>query len=196
MRASLYRLGMALFDEPRRENHEAVRSLMWRVIYRSPVDARWVKPLLEIADAHERESRLHQEFQRLFVSPHIVARPYGSHWLEPENEPMGRTTLELSKLMRRHGFTLDHRPGMLPDHLVAELEFMAHLIDAGRTNNTRGAQQHLLHDHLGAWLPDFTQALLTCQPSRFYRMAAHYLTDVIARDLRTIESPRPHPVAA
>jgi TorA maturation chaperone TorD len=189
-------LGAALFDEPRPEKHEAVRALMWRVIYRSPVDARWVKPLLEIADAHETESKLLHEYLRLFGHSDAVARPYGSYWLEPGQAPIGRTTLEVSKLMRRYGVSLDHHPGMLPDHLVAELECMAHLIERDRLDHTRSAQQKMIVEHLGLWVPRFAGELRACAPSRFYRMATHYLNEVIAWDARDLKGSTRRPIAA
>jgi len=195
MRSSLYLLGAALFDEPRPESKQALHALLWRVIYRSPVEARWVRPLLEIADAHERQDRLQREYARLFKQPEVAARPYGSYWLEAEREPMGRTTGEVDKLMRRHGMGMERHPGMLPDHLVAEMELMAHLIDRERVEHTLSAEQHLVHNHLSVWVPQFTGALRSCAPSRFYRMAAHYVEDVIRWDVRRL-APDRRPIAA
>lgn len=184
MRANLYLLGAALFEAPRRENHEALRALMWRVIYRSPPEAHWVPPLLEIADAHEREERLQKDYARLFepAAGKGGAIPYGSYWLEPEGEPMGRTTLEISKLMGRYGVGLEGHAGMLPDHIVAELELMANLAARERAENTRDAQEHLLLEHLAVWVPRFLGALRESHPPRFYRMAGRYLEAVLAWD--------------
>jgi TorA maturation chaperone TorD len=197
MRANLYLLGAALFEAPRRENHEALRALMWRVIYRSPPDADWVPPLLEIADAHEREESLQRDYLRLFDASGAQpgAAPYGSFWLEPAHEPMGRTTMDVSKLMSRYGMGLDRHAGMLPDHLVAELELMANLAARERTENTRDAQEHLMLDHLGVWVPRFLTALRDSYPPRFYRMAAHYLEAIIAWDSRRLGRAR-DPIAA
>jgi len=198
MRAHLYMLGAALFDTPRVENHEAVRALMWRVIYRSPVDARWVAPLLEIADAHQDIEELRAEHARLFVlgQPRVLAQPYGSYWLEGEQTLMGHSTSEVAALMRRHGLDVDRHSGLLPDHLVAELEFMAYLADREPLEATRATQAILLHDHLALWVPRFTSALRASEPPVYYRMAAHFLREVIARDCRRIPSPRRTPVAA
>lgn len=190
MRAHLYMLGAALFDEPRPEHHDALRALMWRVIYRSPVDARWVPPLLEIADAHEDATDLRSEHTRLFVLGQAqVAQPYGSFWLEAEQTLMGRTTAEVSALMRRHGVDVDRRSGLLPDHLISELEFMAYLADHEPLESTLATQGTLLHEHLAVWVPRFTAALRTCEPSLFYRMSAHFLREVIAWDCRRVPVP-------
>lgn len=198
MRAHLYMLGAALFDVPRAETQDAVRALMWRVIYRSPVDARWVPPLLEIADMHEDIAELQTEYSRLFVlgKPKVTAQPYGSYWLETEQTLMGRTTTEVSALLRRHGVDVDRRSGLLPDHLVTELEFMAYLADHNGFESTLATQAILLHNHLGVWVPRFTAALRTCEPALYYRMAAHFLREVIAWDCGRIPAPDRTPIAA
>lgn len=191
MRAHLYMLGAALFDEPRQEHQDALRALMWRVIYRSPVDARWVAPLLEIADAHDDVDELRSEYSRLFVlgEPKVAAQPYGSYWLEDEQLLMGRTTVEVGALMRRHGVDVDRRSGLLPDHLVSELEFMAYLADHNALESTLATQSVLLHKHLAVWVPRFVRALRASEPPLFYRMAAHFLREVIAWDCRRVPAP-------
>lgn len=191
MRAHLYMLGAALFDEPRPEHHDALRALMWRVIYRSPVDARWVPPLLEIADTHEHADELRAEYARLFIlgKPKVLAQPYGSYWLENEQTLMSRSTAEVRTLMRHHGVDVDRRSGLLPDHLVSELEFMAYLADHHALESTLTTQATLLHEHLAVWVPRFAAALRACEPPLFYRMAAHFLREVIAWDCRRVPAP-------
>lgn len=196
MRAHLYLLGAALFDTPRQENHEAVRALMWRVIYRSPVDARWVAPLLEIADAHQDIEALRSEHTRLFAPGQPSVQPYGSYWLEGEQSRTGRSAIEVSALMRRHGLDAERHAGLPSDHLVTELEFMAYLADREPLEPTRATQAVLLHDHLALWVPRFTSALRASEPPLYYRMAAHFLREVIARDGRRIPAPRRTAIAA
>jgi TorA maturation chaperone TorD len=199
MRASLYLLAATLFDEPRLDRRDDSRALLSRVIYRSPIESRWVPPLLEISDAHEHEERLRREHARLFVlaQPRVVAQPYGSFWLEPDRRLMGDTTIAMAQLMRRHSLAIDEHTGLLPDHLVSELEFMAYLAHREAAEDTRESQAILLGEHLGIWVPQFLAALHTCQPRRHYRMAAHYLNEVITWDLRRLAiSSAPHPMAA
>jgi TorA maturation chaperone TorD len=195
MRSSLYLLAAVLFDEPRAELRDARRSLIARVAYRSPNQARWVAPLLEISDARLNEEQLRIEYARLFVlaQPRVVAQPYGSCWLEPDRQLMGNTTIEVRNMMREHGLAPDAHSGLLPDHIVCELEFMAWLAEQEDTQDT---QEVLLQRHLGIWVPRFLDALDTCEPPRFYRMAARYLREVLAWDRIQLNTSRRSPVAA
>ena len=196
MRSSIYLLAAVLFDEPCPELRDTRSRLIARTAYRSPNDARWVQPLLEISDTCKDEDELRSEYARLFLlaTPGVVAQPYGSYWLEPEHQLMGNTTVEVAHLMRQHGLAPDARSGLLPDHIVCELEFMAYLAEQ---ENTQTTQEILLQRHLGVWVPRFLEALDSCQPPRFYRMAARYLREVIDWDQRRMtKSPTRASVAA
>jgi TorA maturation chaperone TorD len=74
---------------------------------------------------------------------------------------------------------------------------MAFLATQPPNESAHAAQQILLQRHVGAWVPLFLDALRASEPPRHYRMAAHYLQEIIAWDRRRWGiSPLRHAVAA
>jgi TorA maturation chaperone TorD len=68
------------------------------------------------------------EFARLFVGPfHVIAPPYGSYYLE-NGRLMGESTVQVSEFYDFAGLTIKDSFKDLPDHVVAELEFLIYLI--------------------------------------------------------------------
>ncbi len=78
-----------------------------------------------------------------------------------------------------------------PDHLVAELEFLALLLtreagalDAGKSPESyRLAQLEFLERHLGVWLGKFDEKVQARARERFYRAASSLLKDMVERHL-------------
>ncbi len=81
------------------------------------------------AASKTNEENLRVEFARLFIGPFTLpAPPYGSVYLEPAGRVMGDTTLEVITWYRHEGLTIDEDFKELPDHIVAELEFVCYLL--------------------------------------------------------------------
>jgi TorA maturation chaperone TorD len=135
--------------------------------------------------AEEPESLL-LDYTRLFLGPaHIVAKPYGSAWLEGENTLMGNSTMAVQELYHEGGFEIDEEFRELPDHIAAELEFLYLLIyreNEGHRNGSAEAlkavalKKRFLDEHLGLWIGPFTAAVKAGARSSFYRELAG-LTD-------------------
>ena len=150
-------------------------------------------------DLAERARRLAEEFSadgpdtllldyaRLFLGPsQIIAKPYGSAWLEGEKTVMGDSTMAVLGLYHEGGFEVDDDFRELPDHIAAELEFLYLLIY--RENHAHRASEpespasvaalrtRFLNEHLGSWIAPFTAAVKAGARSDFYRELAE-LTD-------------------
>lgn len=143
----------------------------------------------EFASA-EPESLL-LDYTRLFLGPsHILARPYGSVWLEGEKSLMQDSTMAVQELYQEGGFDMDAEFRELPDHIAAELEFLYLLIY--RENEARrnadpealiaitGLRERFLSEHLGSWIGSFAAAVKAGAQSGFYRELAG-LTDRFVR---------------
>lgn len=126
---------------------------------------------------------LRLDYSRLFLGPfEILAKPYGSVWLEGEKVVMGESTMALLELYRSAGFDLDEDFRELPDHIAAELEFLYllnfQINEARRAGDDAGAAQAvawrriLLRDHLGRWIVPFAAALRAGAQTPFYRHLA------------------------
>ena len=127
------------------------------------------------------------DYTRLFLGPaDIVAKPYGSVWLDGEKTLMRDSTMAVQELYREGGFEIDEDFRELPDHIAAELEFLYLLIyrenEARRNDNPEGLtamaglRKRFLDEHLGSWVGPFTAAVKAGAQSGFYRELAE-LTD-------------------
>jgi TorA maturation chaperone TorD len=136
--------------------------------------------------AEEPESLL-VDYTRLFLGPaHIVAKPYGSVWLEGENTLMRNSTMAVQELYHEGGFEIDEDFRELPDHVAAELEFLYLLIYRENEGHRNGEPEALkaatslrkrfLDEQLGLWIGAFTAAVKVGAQSGFYRELAE-LTD-------------------
>src|SRR3990170_7064092 len=69
------------------------------------------------------------DYTRLFLAPsHIIAKPYGSVWLDGEETLMQDSTMAVQELYQEGGFEINEDFRELPDHIAAELEFLYLLI--------------------------------------------------------------------
>lgn len=127
------------------------------------------------------------DYTRLFLGPnHIIAKPYGSAWLEGEQTLMQDSTMAVEELYEEGGFEIAEDFRELPDHIAAELEFLYLLIyrenearrngDSQALTATAGLRTRFLGEHLGCWVGSFTAAVRAGAQSGFYRELAE-LTD-------------------
>ncbi len=145
----------------------------------------------KLAEAFARpEEGLEADYAYLFVGPgRPVARPYES--THREHRMMGDCTLAVRSLYAEEG--LAPEPGLLPDHVAMELEFMAHLArkegDAREAGDGEGVlaclrqQESFLQEHLGRWVPSFCQEVLVSEAPPFYADLAQRTWDQVAEDL-------------
>lgn len=123
------------------------------------------------------------DYTRLFLGPtDILAKPYGSVWLDAEKTLMGDSTLAVLDLYREADFEMDDEFKELPDHIAVELEFLYQLIfrenaarqtgDAAQLAATLNLQQRFITQHLGEWVGRFTSAVRMGAHCEFYRTLA------------------------
>ena len=130
--------------------------------------------------AAEGPDRLLLDYTRLFLGPtQIIAKPYGSVWLEESSTVMGESTMAVQELYREGGFDIAEDFRELPDHVAAELEFLYLLIhrenDAHRNGKTETLEEvhalrrRLLDGHLGRWISPFSAAVRAGAQCGYYR---------------------------
>lgn len=147
--------------------------------------------VLDQAFAAETKEELLLDYSRLFLGPfEILAKPYGSVWLEGEKIIMGESTMAVAALYQTAGFALADEFREAPDHVAAELEFLYLLIfrenEARRSADMEGLQQILrlkkkfLEHHLGQWIRPFAEAIQHGAQTGFYHRLA-LLTDAFVQ---------------
>lgn len=131
------------------------------------------------------------DYTRLFLGPiDILAKPYGSVWLDQETTLMNDSTQALLELHKEAGFQMDEEFKELPDHIAAELEFLYLLRfrenealragDAARFEQASDLKQRFLGRHLGRWIGPFAAAMRGNAQTGFYRTLAD-LTERVVR---------------
>lgn len=132
-----------------------------------------------------------REYQRLFVGlSRPAVYPYESCYREPDGQLAGPWMAQVAALYANEGLT---PTGLLPDHIVAELAFMAHLTACQAEAETRGdeasaqgyreKQVAFLRDHLVRWVPTFCEQVLAHTDDPFYTAAARLLQDVLTAEV-------------
>jgi len=138
-------------------------------------------------------SGLQVEYTRLFIGPfHLPAPPYESlYWVESQGMVMGEPTLAVRAMYRGEGLDLSGSVHDLPDHIIAELEFMSYLAGQEALRWEREPegvrsclmkQDAFLSAHLAKWTPLFTRAVVRETNEEFYRLLARLLAGFIPLD--------------
>ena len=123
------------------------------------------------------------DYTRLFIGPmNMLAKPYGSYWLEEEKTLMGESTMAVQALYHEAEFEMDEEFKELPDHIAAEMEFLYLLLfrenearstqDAAKLSEALEFQRRFLNANLAAWIGKFCAAVRSSAQCRFYRELA------------------------
>ncbi len=142
-----------------------------------------------IGDPYE----LQVEYARLFIGPsHLPAPPYESVYMsDSRGFLMGEAAQEVKKLYLQEGLALSPSISDLPDHLLAELEFMSYLSEreaSAWANETGKVEQYLrkqdtfLSDHLTKWLPPFAQGIRGASRQEFYCTLSELTVSLVGSD--------------
>ncbi|MBI4362784.1 MAG: molecular chaperone TorD family protein [Euryarchaeota archaeon] len=134
---------------------------------------------------------LAQDYNRLFYGPgRLLAPPYES--IYRENRVMGETTMAVARCYAEAGVSASEEFRNLPDHVAAELEFMACLCAAeeealknGGEESATGAlrrQHRFLAGHLCRWLPLFAARIASAPGSGIYRELAGLAAEFVEAD--------------
>lgn len=133
------------------------------------------------------------EYHRLFVGPEsLPAPPYESVYREGWRV-MGESTLDVQRQYEEAGYALDPARHDPPDHVTAELAFLALLAEAEaaawETGDLHAVLSWLrrarafLDEHLARWVPVFCDRVQASTMSPFYWSLAGLLRDVVRLDL-------------
>lgn len=138
------------------------------------------------------------DHSRLFIGPYqLLAPPYGSTYLENDRTVMGNSTVNVMDMYNETG--LDISDGFLevPDHIIAELEFMYYLIfkelqaisdsNFESTMNYMEKQRDFLETHLGVWISGFSEKIEQNAETKFYKNLAKAIRDFVRNDLKYLE---------
>ncbi|MCQ9207009.1 MAG: molecular chaperone TorD family protein [Omnitrophica bacterium] len=124
-----------------------------------------IDPLSDIRDLSlERQKEvLEVEYARLFLVPPVAARLRESLRAPGEGKLWGESTVRVNRIYEKFGFKLDKDFKDTPDHLSAELSFLAELskleseyASGGLKEARKGVmnvKKYFLNNHILAWFP-------------------------------------------
>lgn len=195
-RADVYRLLSACFYQPEEAflEEEVFGQLKTSMSKASP---QFIVETVALEDAFKSVSLedLQLDYSRLFLGPfEILARPYGSIYLDGEKIVMGDSTVRAQELYREGSFDIAEDFCEVPDHVAVELEFL-YLITFNMAQNPEGEEKKrllllkrmFLSEHLGAWMSPFADAVRKGAGTEFYRQLAGVVENVVMEDLKELE---------
>ena len=132
----------------------------------------------------QQAETLSVEYARLFLAPGRLAPPYESLQLG-ESKLWGKSTIEVNKIYKKFGFVLDGKFKDTPDHLSAELSFLAQLTQLEGKYLTRElTEEHkgvlevkkfFFKDHILKWFSRFKDEVNQNAELSYYREIVNLL---------------------
>jgi TorA maturation chaperone TorD len=133
------------------------------------------------------------DYADIYLTYGLRASPNESVWLDEDNLAMQAPMFEVRELYRRHGLQVPDWRRRADDHLVHELQFLAHLLDP-ESGDTLGEAAAFLDEHLLLWLPDFSARVAQRCATPFYAgvaaVTAAYLDELRELLERVLGQPR------
>ncbi len=179
--ADVYRLLSACFYQPEKMFlEEDLFGQLETALGLCAPQSKGVGTLLGTSFREDTLENLLLDYTRLFLGPYgILAKPYGSCYLEGEKVVMGDSTMNAKACYQQVGFEPAEDFLEMPDHVAVELEFL-YLVsfrkaEALATGNQKAASEFesvrrtFLQNHLGRWAVDFSSKVTEGATSNFYR---------------------------
>lgn len=195
-RADVYRLLSACFYQPEEAflEEEVFGQLKASMAKVSPQSVPATVALQAAFKEHSLES-LKLDYSRLFLGPfEILAKPYGSVYLDGEKIVMGDSTVKVQAMYREGGFEIAEDFREMPDHVAVELEFLYlitfHIAEASekaKRNDLIRLKKTFLKEHLGNWVGPFAEVVRKGARTDFYLQVADLTEQIVTEDLRELE---------
>ena len=136
----------------------------------------------------QQAETLSVEYARLFLAPQSLASPYESLQLG-EGRLWGKSTVEVSQIYNKFGFALDEIFKDTPDHLSAELSFLAQLtqlegiyLTSELTEEYEGVlevKKYFLNNHLFKWFSRFKDEVNQNAELSYYKEIVNLLGTIL-----------------
>ena len=124
------------------------------------------------------------DYAAIYLTHAFGTSPCASVWLDDDGLVRQQPMFAIRSFYRRYGLEMDHWNVRSDDHLVPQLQFLAHLHDLGSHRARMDAVQFMDH-HILTWIDDFADRIAKRSKSAFYRpliaLTAAYLAEIRAR---------------
>lgn len=207
-RGDCFKLLAASFYQPQKETflREGLFGNLSQLLKKACPDAAAFSRKMERAVLTYSNDDLLVDYAKLFVGPYeLIAPPYGSVYLDKSRKVMGDSTIEVIKMYREEGLSIDENFRELPDHIAVELEFMYYLIfkeiaalensDNKQADHYIEAQKRFHQMFLAPWVRQFCDKITEGTDNEFYTalakcLSAFVLKSTVPEDLKAINAQR------
>ncbi len=145
----------------------------------------------------QQAETLSVEYARLFLAPQRLASPYESLQLG-EGRLWGKSTVEVNQICKKFGFVLDEKFKDTPDHLSAELSFLAQLTQLEGKYLTRElTEEHegvlevkkfFFKDHILKWFSRFKDEVNQNAELSYYREIVNFLGLILDEEYESLRN--------
>ncbi|MBU0752643.1 MAG: molecular chaperone TorD family protein [Gammaproteobacteria bacterium] len=131
------------------------------------------------------------EYAAIYLTGAYGASPTESVWLDQDHIACQQPMFELREIYRAAGLAAADWRKRPDDHLVLQLQYIAHMARRAASAEFSGeGLARMLDDHLLRWLPDFASRIAARTAHPFYAALAH-LTVVWCRSFRDLLADTP-----
>jgi TorA maturation chaperone TorD len=123
------------------------------------------------------------DFAAIYLTGALSASPYESYWLSDDHLICQDAMFDMRTLYAAAGLVVPDWRMRPDDHLVFQLQFLAHLLTKADKDDDWRSLATFLDYHLLRWLPDFASRVVSRCDTPFYAALA-LLTDVWCQQLR------------
>ena len=144
-------------------------------------------------DSDEQLSDLLWEYTRLFIGPYkLPCPPWESVYTSGKRLMMQEAHDEVQGFYHELGLKIDN-PDIMPDHIGAELNFLAVLYEKMDGNPEKGSYytnlaKRFLDEHLMKWIPQFTLDMEEATSSPFYKSLAQVTRDLMLTERNILDT--------
>jgi len=145
----------------------------------------------------QQAEMLSVEYARLFLAPKRLASPHES-LQRGEGRLWGKSTIEVNKIYKKFGFVLDEKFKDTPDHLSAELSFLAQLTQLEGKYLTRElteeyegvleVKKFFLKDHILKWFSRFKDEVNQNAELSYYREIVNFLGLILDEEYESLRN--------
>jgi len=138
------------------------------------------------------------EFETAYINSFDITPPCPLYEYDYRRGELTRRDIleELFRFYEHFDIKLSEREKDYPDHLVAELEFMAFLLTKEADSKARGkdpgpyrhAQRDFLERHLNKWVPQLDERIRKIIKEPFYKGASIFMVEFIGNYLSYLKS--------
>jgi TorA maturation chaperone TorD len=162
-------------------------------------DARaWLKQALAQLSGPPSAAQLDElaaDYAAIYLNHTVRASPYESVWIDEDGLAMQEPMFQIRAWYQRFGVEVADWRQRSDDHLVHQLEFVAHLLAQTHETEAVAEAARFLDEHLLRWVGDFARRVATRAATPYYAglgaLTAAYLEELRDVLAEALAQPRP-----